>query len=593
MKQILIQHGLPDYAARLDDLMKEWKSGEYSRLVFHVFSAFSEEEPLRTLSMQLKEAFPDSDVLGAVSAGEICEARLMEPGILISAMLFTCTDVRVVKYDDIKGHEVRVGQVITETVAEIPEIKAVELIMTGTEFNTRMIFEEVSKCKPGVQVFGGYAGGHSMEVGEHYIFDENGLTDNKIFAVYYSGKDFHIDVDKSVGWQRLGHHFTVTKADESRMIELDHRPAVEVYEKYLQIDRNDHFAENTFEFPLIAAVEEDELLRHTIQVEEDGTLDLAGYVTEGMKIYLCFGNPSLIVQHVNQRIDEVRRFQPQAILLYSCSVRKSFWEDFVDMEMLPFAKLATTAGFHTWGEVKRNPITGNVLEYNITLLSIAMREGDASSVEIPPLKIDDTVLRGQASLIKRLTTLVSATTAELQNAYRNLETMNDRLTFLSQYDALTGIYNRRKIEEVIEGKLVKAAEENRKVSLLMFDIDFFKAVNDTYGHGTGDSVLVEMTRIFRDVICSVPGGHLGRWGGEEFFAVIPDYDSDGAVAFAEKLRKRVEEHSFSGITGNLTISIGVITANGTEDRQMLYKNVDDCLYFAKQNGRNQVVRFES
>ena len=174
-----------------------------------------------------------------------------------------------------------------------------------------------------------------------------------------------------------------------------------------------------------------------------------------------------------------------------------------------------------------------------------------------------------------------------------VETMNDRLTYLSQYDALTGIYNRRKIEEVIEGKLVKAAEENRKVSLLMFDIDFFKAVNDTYGHGTGDSVLVEMTRIFRDVICSVPGGHLGRWGGEEFFAVIPDYDSDGAVAFAEKLRKRVEEHSFSGITGNLTISIGVITANGTEERQMLYKNVDDCLYFAKQNGRNQVVRFES
>ena len=594
MKQLLIQYTTEtELYEQLKELKKEWETGGYTRLLFHVFSATSEEAPLQKLAVQLKNEFPDSDVVGAVSAGEICNARLMKPGILISALFFTCTDVRVVKYEDVKGHEAERGKTICDTVNGQDDIKAVELIMTGTECNTRVIFEEISRCKSGVQVFGGYAGGHSMEVGEHFIFDENGLTDNKIFAVYYSGKDFHIDVDKSVGWQRLGHHFTVTKADESRMIELDNRPAVEVYEKYLQIDRNDHFAENTFEFPLIAAVEEDELLRHTITVEPDGTLDLAGYVTEGMKIYLCFGNPSLIVNRVNERIDEVRKFRPQAILLYSCSVRKSFWEDFVDMEMLPFEQLATTAGFHTWGEVKRNPITGNVLEYNITLLSIAMREGDAPETEIPPLRIDDSVLKGQASLIKRLTTLVSATTTELQNAYKNLETMNDRLSYLSDYDAMTGIFNRRKIEAVIEQTLTEAAADGRKVGLMMFDIDLFKAVNDTYGHGRGDSVLIEMARIFRETICSVPGGHLGRWGGEEFFAVIPGYDRDETYAFAEELRKRVEAHKFEGVKETLTISIGVITATGTEDRKMLYKNVDDCLYFAKQNGRNKVIRFES
>lgn len=593
MKQLLVRYDpKQDLSALLEPVTREWGNGSYGKLLIHIYSAFSEEALLTELCTGLKKILPEAMIVGAVSAGEICHAKMMEPGILISAMLFETTDVRVVKYSGVKGAETEVGRTICRKISDIPMIKAVELIMTGTEFNTRLIFEELSLCKEGVQIFGGYAGGHSMDVGEHFIFDENGLTDDKIFAIFYAGADFHIDVDKTVGWQQLGHHFTVTKADENRMIEINNRPAVEVYEKYLQIDRNGNFAEETFEFPLIAKVEDDELLRHTITVEEDGTLDLAGYVTEGMKIYLCFGNPSLIVSLVNDRLKQVRAFKPQAILLYSCSVRKSFWESFVDMEMLPFEKLAVTAGFHTWGEVKRNPTCGSVLEYNITLLSIAMREGDPPEEEYPEARIDDTVLKGQASLIKRLTTLVAATTTELQNAYNNLEAMNQRLSYMSQYDALTGIYNRRKLEEVVEENLSRAGREGGKVSLLMFDIDLFKNVNDTYGHAVGDTVLMEMSRIFREEICGVPEGHVGRWGGEEFFAVVPNYDAPRALALAETIREKVAACHFTGVLGPLTVSIGVITADGTEERMVLYKRVDDCLYHAKQNGRNRVVAYE-
>ena len=589
MKQILVKYSKEQ---AFDELFKDviLAAGEENvkHVLFHIYSATSEEQPLKELSVLLKERFPEAEVAGTVSAGEICDAKLMTPGILVSAMFFEKADIRVVKYKEVKGNETAVGKQICDEAAGIDDIKAIELIMTGTEFRTRLIFEELSKCKEDVQIFGGYAGGHSMDHGEHYIFDENGLTNNKIFAIFYAGKEFHIDVDKSVGWQRLGHHFTVTKADESRMIEINNRPAVEVYEKYLQIDRNDNFAENTFEFPLIASVQEDELLRHTIAVEEDGTLDLAGYVTEGMHIYLCFGNPSLIVSKVNERIEQVRRFRPEAILLYSCSVRKSFWEDFVDMEMLPFGELATTAGFHTWGEVKRNPVTRNVLEYNITLLSIAMREGEPRGEMHPPLRINDSVLRGQASLIKRLSTLVAATTTELQNAYNDLEKMNAQLSYLSRYDALTGIYNRRKIESVVEKRVEETAEKGTRISLFMIDIDYFKNVNDTYGHAVGDSVLVELSKIFKDAFQKFPGGNVGRWGGEEFFALIPNCGNAEAVKFAEDLRKQVEAYSFKGIKGPLTISIGLVTATGQEDRKALFKEVDDCLYFAKQNGRNQV-----
>ncbi|MBR4537852.1 MAG: diguanylate cyclase [Clostridia bacterium] len=77
-----------------------------------------------------------------------------------------------------------------------------------------------------------------------------------------------------------------------------------------------------------------------------------GFVKEGMNIHLTYGDPTNIIGIVNERLEAMRKFKPQVILLYSCVVRKTFWEDFVDMEMKPFAKLCSTCGFHTWGGEK-------------------------------------------------------------------------------------------------------------------------------------------------------------------------------------------------------------------------------------------------
>lgn len=592
MKQILTQHNYSsDLKKQLNEVVEEYEKGIYKSLLFHIYSGILDEEMLVELSGEIKDIFPDSHLVGTISAGEIKSAKLMDRGVLISAMLFEKTEIRKMAYNKVRGNESEIGKKICQDIDDLTDIKALEMILPGTEMNTRLVFEEVSKCNKNIKVFGGYSGGHDMAVGEHYVFDENGLTDNEIYGICYIGKDFHIDIDKSVGWRTLGHHFLVTKADENRLIEIDNAPAVEVYEKYLRINRNDNFAENTFEFPLIVKVDGDELLRHTMSVEQDGTLDLAGYVKEGMKIYLCYGDPSYIVERVNERIEEVRRFKPQAILLYSCSVRKSFWEKYVNMEMEPFEKLAITAGFHTWGEVKRNPETNSVLEYNITLLSIAMREGDAPEEEILPIKINDSVLEGQASLIKRLTTLVSATTLELQNAYANLEKMNKKLTVLSNRDSLTGLYNRRRFEEISFELSDNYYREGKKVSYIMMDLDFFKKINDTYGHAVGDSVLMEFAGILSSSVEGRRDAVTGRWGGEEFFTFLPGVEEDDAAEYAETIRKTVEDYKFTGIKGTLTVSLGVITTDGSKSTNAIFTDVDNCLYDAKKKGRNCYVQF--
>ena len=579
-----------DFREKLGAIMNEYRSRSYKSILFHIYSGVLDEELLVNISRRISEHFGTDQVIGSISAGEIKNGRLMDRGVLISVMMFEKADVRVHRFTHVGGKEEEVGREVARLADSLPHCKALELMLPGTNLHTRQLFEEISKCRRDIQVFGGYAGGHSMESSEHFVFDMGGLYDDMMFLVTYAGEDFHISVDKSVGWQTLGVPFKVTKADENRLITVDGRPAVELYEKYMQIEADEHFAEETFEFPLMAELEGEELLRHTISVDEDGTLVLAGYVTEGMNIYLCYGAPADIVKKVDARLLDVCDFRPEAILLYSCSVRKSFWEDFVNIEMMPFQQIAETAGFHTWGEVNRDKNNGNVLEYNITLMSIAMREGPAENRKKVHVHVDDSVLKGQASLIKRLTKLVYATTTELHKAYNDLSKMNNKLKEMAERDGLTKLYNRRTIEQ----KITECFESVGSIgtsSLMMLDIDYFKKVNDTYGHDIGDKTLRTIADLMNEEVGGIEGACVGRWGGEEFMLLLPAVDGEQALMLAEKLRRRIEEHSFEG-AGRITASLGVVSFDSAGDGKDIYVKVDDALYEAKRKGRNRIVKAE-
>ncbi len=584
MKQITISlRTAVEINEGIEKIRKEAENGEYKTILFHVYSGQEEPEAITEVTSRISREFPGCPLVGTLSAGEIMGGTIPEKGIVLSALFFTCTTVRVLRKDHVKGRETEAGRELAGEINTIPELKAVELLLPGTALQTRLFFEELNGIRREAVVYGGYSGGHQLEQSEHFIFNDRGIDEDAVYAVCYSGKDFHINVDKSAGWQQLGMPFKVTKADEGRLIEIDGAPAVEVYEKYLQIGRDDHFAEETFEFPLIASMDGEELLRHTITVEPDGTLDMAGYVVEGMDIFLSYGNPEEIVKNVNRRLKEVADFHPQAILVFSCSVRKSFWESFAEIEVKPFEDIAATSGFYTWGEVKRNPGSGKLYEYNITMLSVAMREGEARPLD-RTYRVDDSVLKGQASLLKRLSKLVAATTGELQKAYINLSILNEKLEVMADYDALTGMFNRRKIEDKLHEHMAAAAEKGGIVGMIMMDVDHFKEVNDTYGHGIGDEVLSTLGKLCIKTVKEF-GGDLGRWGGEEIVISLPGCGQDRTFAFAEELRHKVEAATFPCV-GGLTVSLGVSETNGKEELRDVYHRIDKAMYRSKKKGRN-------
>lgn len=149
-------------------------------------------------------------------------------------------------------------------------------------------------------------------------------------------------------------------------------------------------------------------------------------------------------------------------------------------------------------------------------------------------------------------------------------------------DHLTKIYNRRRISELIEEQL----ESGCCAGMIMFDIDHFKSINDTYGHPVGDSVLIEIAQV---VLGSLENDAIfGRWGGEEFMVFLPNRSLDQVLVCANRLKNAVNSHDFSSV-GRVTCSFGAILYKPNESMFEGIKRCDDALYLAKKHGRNCVV----
>jgi diguanylate cyclase (GGDEF)-like protein len=165
---------------------------------------------------------------------------------------------------------------------------------------------------------------------------------------------------------------------------------------------------------------------------------------------------------------------------------------------------------------------------------------------------------------------------------------------LSTTDPLTGLYNRRYFESAGEREISLANRHQTPLMMLMLDIDHFKLVNDTYGHGTGDIVLAEVAencrRLLRTTDLNV------RLGGEEFGFLCPNTSADGALTLGERIRKTIEEYTFDAQNTKLhtTVSIGVAGFSHGVDKMLdLIRKSDQALYQAKSNGRNRTQLWDN
>jgi len=187
-------------------------------------------------------------------------------------------------------------------------------------------------------------------------------------------------------------------------------------------------------------------------------------------------------------------------------------------------------------------------------------------------------------------TSVSAYQALLKTREKEKSYLSE-LTKLSMTDQLTGLHNRRYFDEQFKLEYLKILRNSNKLCLIMIDIDYFKTINDKYGHQVGDMVLKEFSQLLISRIRTTDT--LSRWGGEEFIIMLPETSISNGAIIAEKMRVAISEREFETV-GKLTASLGVAEVNADiESNNEALINADNALYRAKRNGRNRVVVYEN
>jgi diguanylate cyclase (GGDEF)-like protein len=178
---------------------------------------------------------------------------------------------------------------------------------------------------------------------------------------------------------------------------------------------------------------------------------------------------------------------------------------------------------------------------------------------------------------------------------RRVETLVERLSESAKTDPLTGLLNRRGFEEYFEYELERARRGSGRLALVLLDLDYFKVVNDRYGHAVGDEVLERLGAVLMSVKRQIDAA--ARIGGEEFAVLLPESDTDGAYVVCERIRRRVSETfaeaDIPGIDGPglpLTVSLGIASfPNGGTSQPELLSSADRALYDAKRQGRDRTV----
>ena len=584
MKQFQIAYKNDETFLRELDDIRQWQAENPSyATLFRIYSDDMELSHIQHVCDILDEQMPQAQYLGCTSHANILDGVWEKAHIILSCTVFEyeTTQFQVLHLPLYESMVEKTVGALKACINDNAWVSTVEMHATILGMSVRGFCDEMSTLPQDIQVFGGGAYNPNMDDATTVVFSKGcGFTDQGVVFLLLGGRDLHTYSTMISGWKPLRRKFEVTKAHREILYELDGRPAFDIYQRFLNIDRSDKIISNTLEFPLFMDYQGVDVTRCPLGMTDEGALIMATEVEQGAHVQLAYGDPTTIMSSIRRDGQALANFQPEVIQTFSCAARKAFWGDEnISDETALLGEIAPMSGPYVSGEFLR--IGGRVRAFNITLILAAMREGEPKNDRVVNLydarfeKLENDRL----PLIRRFVSFIEASTAELEEANRKLATT-------SITDGLTKLYNRAEIERGIKSSL--ALNSSGKLSLIMLDLDNFKKVNDTFGHAEGDHVIIALADILRKVFSDMQTAYIGRWGGEEFMALLHDVSLEEASSFAEQIREEFGAVTYEKATTQ-TVSLGVVQAKKDEDFDTLCSRVDKALYTAKANGKNRVV----
>lgn len=284
-------------------------------------------------------------------------------------------------------------------------------------------------------------------------------------------------------------------------------------------------------------------------------------------------NPKGVITYVNDKFCEISGYtrdeligKPHNVIRHPDMPREAF-KDLWD----------TIKAKKSWNGVVTN-MKKDGSQYIVDTTVIPILDVDGDVVEYIAIRHDITELEETKQQLRNINKAMKHKVDELYSMTNTLEQK-------AYKDNLTGINNRENSEEIFSLEISTTKLNKSVLSLMIFDVDNFKLVNDTYGHQAGDILLKDLVTLIESNIKN--GDVFARWGGEEFVILTPATEINGAYNLAENLRKLVQSYVFNYVDNNLTVSFGIAQLSKDDTKKTLFEKADKALYEAKKNGRNR------
>lgn len=506
--------------------------------------------------------------------------------IELNVTYFSDTKLYQMDFDMESATGFEAGLLISEELSHIPDAKCIQICHSCGSAIMNPCVREFRHH--GLPLFGARAGRNVRAGSTARVYGQR-TYERGIVVVIFAGKSLHYYMDNCFGFKEVGIEMTVTGTEGDNIITtVNHRPAVEVYSKYLGVKPGSQYMRNTCEFPLVFRRGDCVVARVPSGCREDGAISFTSDVTRGEKFRLSYGTPENLFRIMEKSVKGLSAFKPEAVFLFECANRVRLLKDRAAGDTEKYFDIAPNASMSVGiAEIFITPDrTGGAL--NSSLVAIGLTEDESAEDEFRShIEFEDDseeVSEGEEFIpfMDRILNLLERTSEELTS-------LNTELGEIAYTDRLTRVYNRWELENKLTDVLRMDVANKTNSSLVFMDIDHFKSVNDNYGHDVGDLVLRATVQVIKDNLES--SYVFGRWGGEEFICILPETGLEEAVAFAEEVRKAIESNCFVAVQ-HITMSFGVTSSKPADDSESFVKRADEALYEAKETGRNKVVTRE-
>ena len=558
--------------------LRQWARSNFcSKVLIQICTEIPDRKRIEHVCETIERLMPEALYAGCSSNGNIVNGDFSGESIAVICTLFEypSTRVEVLQYPLQADTQENVVQMLEAAMDERPWVKAVELLVTIRGMSMTTLCESLSRIRKGVQIFGGGALCEDLEKDDACVFSmAAGYQEKGIVFILFGGDDFHVETSFVTGWKPIGSFMHVTAADGCILKELNHRPAYEIYYKYLHIRNDEFFFNNTLEFPFLYRHNGIDIMRAPVASNPDGSLTMTSDMSQDVQARIAYGDPWTILDSVWKEGNKILQFAPECIFVFSCAARRTFWgNNEVGKETEPYQRIAPTSGFYTSGEFLR---TGdNVNQHNVTQVIAAMREGEPKELPEKKLSMDERTFEGKVSMINRMATFIKVTTTELEEANRKLSEM-------AVVDGLTGVGNKTAYLQKIHSLDDAIRRGTASFTVYVFDLNGLKGINDKYGHESGDTAITDAAEVLKTVFGKE---NLYRIGGDEFIAVFDGMkkpDTERCFADLEKAMRSLD------LTGKLykeplAIAKGAAAFCPGEDKEYrdVFRRADQFMYEEK------------